>query len=261
MTRRGRLLVAWVAGLLLAPGAGRGADPAAALFLDQCASCHTVGGGDLDGPDLEEATGWPRGDLRQAVERMEEDYVGPLGEEQVLALLDLLQDPRVERRLSDAAELASSAWAEDLAAAEPATGRRLFFGEVGLAAGGMGCFACHAVGDRGGSLASDLTGSWGRLGASSVLSAIERPSFPLMRAAYGARPLTREETAHLAVYLQQAAAAAPAEPAAGAAGESLGPLLIGALLLAVAVFLAVALVSRGRGRSVRSQLTYAPARR
>lgn len=260
---RGRLGVTTaVAGLLLAAaGASWASDDAAQLFLDVCAGCHTVGGGELEGPDLAETTTWPRDDLRQAIARMEEEWVGPLEEEQVRGLLDLLSDPQVERRLEQAEELAGSAWAEDLAAADAESGRRLFFGEVRFEAGGVGCYACHAVAERGGNLAADLTDAWGRMGPSSVLSAIDSPSFPAMKAAYARHPLTRRETAHLAVYLQQAGTGAPTAPTTGAPEEAVKRLVVGAVLLVGIVLVAVGIVARRRSRGVRARLVYAPTGR
>lgn len=259
----GRLrIVTALAGLLLAPaGASRASDEGTKVFLDVCAGCHTVGRGELEGPDLAEVATWSRDDVRKAIARMEEEYVGELGDEQVAGLLDLLQDPQAARRLEQAQELAGSAWAEELAAADAEDGRRLFFGEAHLEAGGVGCYACHVVGDRGGNLAKDLTDVWGRMGPSSVLSTIDRPSFPAMKAAYAEHPLTRQETADLAVYLEQAGTGAPTAPATGAPDEAVRTLVLAAALLVAAIFVAVALVARRPSRGVRARLAYAPARK
>jgi hypothetical protein len=52
-------------------------DASADDFLQSCAACHSIGEGQLVGPDLLPATRRPAAELRAAVQRME-DNVGPL---------------------------------------------------------------------------------------------------------------------------------------------------------------------------------------
>ena len=191
-----RLLVALSVFLLAVSAA---ADPAAA-FRETCAGCHTIGGGDLTGPDLNAATQWPRADVRAAVERMQ-DYTGTLTPQQIDALADFLKDPNVKTRLAAPPKPAFDA--------SPATGRKLFFGEQKLANGGMPCFACHSAGGRGGSLAADLTLVHQRMGETPLLAATEKPNFPLMKTSYGARPVTAQEAHHLAAFFAEAAKEKP----------------------------------------------------
>jgi mono/diheme cytochrome c family protein len=81
-------------------------DLAADFYLSRCAGCHTIGEGELSGPDLLPATGWPAPDLAKAVERMEKN-VGPVTGDQVAFLVELLKDSEVKPRLSAAREWSS----------------------------------------------------------------------------------------------------------------------------------------------------------
>jgi mono/diheme cytochrome c family protein len=180
----------------------RGAD-GAKVFVDTCSGCHTIGGGDLAGPDLIRATRWPREDLRKAILRMQ-DNVGPLQPQQIDQLLAFLTEPDVRAHFAAAIAPPPEMTPEQKAASATA-GRRLFYGEAPLANRGSPCFACHAVGGRGGNLAVDLTGVYARRGETAVVSAAERPGFPLMKAAYAGHPVTTQEAWHLAAFFKDAA--------------------------------------------------------
>jgi ubiquinol-cytochrome c reductase cytochrome c subunit len=229
------------------------ADPYAALYLRICAGCHTIGGGPLTGPDLLPSMRWPREDLRVAVKRMEVN-VGPMTDEEVDGLTDLLKSPDVQEKLAAASEQRVAEMAASLDPGVPATGRRLFFGERRFANGGVGCFACHAAAGRGGNMARDLTDVHGRMGEQSVRSATEQPAFPMMRAAYGSRPVTAQESAHLAAYFAELTGAAPLQPGAQPAAEPTGILHAAAGGFVILVFGGVALLARSRRAGVRSRL-------
>jgi hypothetical protein len=170
-----------------------------------------VGGGELTGPDLEGAAAMEPETLRSEVERMQ-DYAGPLSEEEIALLVDLLADPEAAARIEQArgaAEAEEDAAAEIEAEGSAETGELLFTGERRLAGGGLPCAACHRAGGgrgtarsrTGGTLAADLTASAERLGGAGLIRAAEQASFPVMRAAYRDHPVTHEEAVHLAAFL------------------------------------------------------------
>lgn len=230
-------------------------DLAADFYLSRCAGCHTIGEGELSGPDLAPATGWPAPDLTKAVERMEKN-VGSMTDEQVAGLVELLKSEDVKQRLSAARERQMMEMAATLEPASPEIGEELFHGGRSFGAGGVSCSACHRAPKggqaRGGTLAADLTKAYSRLGEQAVIAAAETPGFPLMRAAYADHPVTRQEAVHLAAYLEEVDEAAGDErAAAGAAGVPIG--WWGAA--AAALFLgAMVLLYRGRNRGVRARL-------
>ena len=250
---RNRTLPAIVIVLLATsfPGTAQPApEPIVQTYLELCSVCHTIGEGPGAGPDLLPATQWPRADLRAVVERMQ-DNTGPLTDEQMDGLVDLLKDPAVKGRIAGVGEQQMAEKAASLNPAFPQTGRQLFFGEKTFAKGGTPCFACHAAGGRGGNLAADLTSVHARMGEVALVSAIEKPGFPLMKTAYRNRPVNSQEALDLAAFLAESAGnAAPGSPVA----EGAGPLHGAAAGVALAVLAAVGLVFRSRRDGVRSRM-------
>jgi mono/diheme cytochrome c family protein len=230
-------------------------DLAADLYLSRCAGCHTIGEGELSGPDLAPSTGWPAPDLAKAVERMEKN-VGPMTDEQVASLVELLKHAEVKQRLSAARERQVAEMAATLEPASPAAGEELFHGKRAFRNRGVSCSACHRAGVRGGTLAADLTDAHARLGEQALISAAENPGFPLMRAAYASYPVTRQEAVHLAAYLKEVGEGAADRPAGAATPPAPLATRIGLWgFAAAALFLAaMVLLYRGRVRGVRAGL-------
>jgi mono/diheme cytochrome c family protein len=233
-------------------------DLAADFYLSRCAGCHTIGEGELSGPDLGPATGWPELDLAKAVERMEKN-VGPMTGDEVAFLVELLKDSEVKPRLSAARERQVMEMAATLEPASPAAGEALFHGGRALANGGVACSACHRAGGpgrvRGGTLAADLTDAATRLGEQALISAAGTPGFPLMRAAYGSRPVTRQEAVHLAAYLAEVdEETGDGRAAIFAAPNTAAWIGWGGTGAAVLFLAAMVLLYRGRNRGVRARL-------
>jgi cytochrome c2 len=233
-------------------------DLAADSYLSRCAGCHTIGEGELSGPDLAPSTGWPAADLAKAVERMEKN-VGPMTGEQVASLVELLKSEDVKARLSAARERQVAEMAATLEPPSPAVGEALFHGGRAFAHGGVACSACHRAGPpgrvRGGTLAADLTDAATRLGEQALVSAAEKPGFPLMRASYASRPVTRQEAIHLAAYLAEVDEESGDGRAATAAAPNTAAWIGWGGTGAAALFLAaMVLLYRGRNRGVRARL-------
>lgn len=237
----GLFLVMVAAGLLgAAPAAGVAFDPAA-VFTLQCAGCHSVGKGEVVGPDLQGVTA--RRDRRwlHSFIRSSQGLVGQ-GEKTAAALF-----ARYKKRMPDhdfsegeidsllafiaaggprevAGELRRASMATP---AEVARGRALFTGGWPLKNGGVACIGCHAAGVAGrwrsGSLASDLTRVYFKYRDAGLTRALMESHFPMMSAAYQGRPLLPEETFALKAFLYRSAHSPepPVELAAGA------PLLLG----------------------------------
>lgn len=176
-------------------------DRASALYAQKCIGCHTIGGGALSGPDLKPTSGWPRPDLRAAVVRMEV-RVGPMTEEEVEALTDFLLDRDAARRLEEQRERTAMRHAAQLEPASIETGRELFHGMSTFHNGGISCSACHQAGGWGGNVASSLEDAYSRIGDAPLMSTIESPGFPVMRAIYTPEPVTKQEAVHIVAYLK-----------------------------------------------------------
>ncbi len=89
-------------------------------------------------------------------------------------------------------------------------GQDLFLGVRRFEAGGPACNSCHnVVNDAvigGGTLAADLTESFGRFGADGIVETLPRKGsqspFPVMQVAFQGRDITAEEGQALAAFLQ-----------------------------------------------------------
>jgi mono/diheme cytochrome c family protein len=219
--------------------------PGAIIYLQKCTGCHTLGGGNLSGPDLKPTSVWPRTDLRTAIVRMEKS-VGPMDDAEIEALIDLLLSPEAGSQVEAAQQQKVLSQTAKLEPGSAAVGHALFHGRRSFTNGGLSCSACHAAEGRGGNLAADLHTSFARLGELPLMSSMENPGFPLMRAVYTARPITRQEATHVTAYLESVAGApAPAaEP----------PLHLAGMGLAAAAFAGIAFAYRNRLRGVRARL-------
>lgn len=239
-----RLVVAMLAltPLLLLGGIGahaapssQSADAGKALFTQRCASCHTVGGGNLVGPDLKGVV-----DARDPawLERWIIEPDKMLAENDPIAV-ELLQTfngvpmpnmgvtPAEAQSIiaflaassaapaAPAPEPAPAAPAPAAPAGDPAIGQELFTGQILLANGGTACISCHNVSQvgvmGGGTLGPDLSHVAARYGDAGLTAALTGLPFPTMQGIFVDRPLTEEEVEHLGAYFRQANQATPAQ--------------------------------------------------
>jgi len=241
--------------LTAAPAAWAGFD-AAAVFAMKCSGCHSVGKGDVVGPDLAGVT--QRRDKRwlHSFIRSSQGLVGK-GEKTALTLFAKYKKKMPDHDFSDdeidtllafiqaggpresAGELRRASTATP---AEVARGRELFTGRIPLRNGGAACAGCHAAGGvglwRAGTLGGDLSRVYDKYQDAGLTRALVESRFPMMWMAYRERPLTADEVFAIKAFLHAAARAPepPMELASGAplflgfGGSSLFLLLTGRLL-------------------------------
>jgi len=244
------------------------------IFQAKCAACHTVGGGDRAGPDLQGVTArrdaaWLDRFIREPDAMIRDKDPGALAMLQKHAGLAM---PNLGITESEAvflvAYLASSAPKKGVslstqAAAPPAVtqaaplppgdaagGRALFSGLRSFRNGGAQCFACHSVASMappdGGSLGPDLTAAFKKYGgAQGLASVLAGMPFPTMAPVYRDHALTPQEQADLAAYLG-AAAGNPADMTLFAASL--------AVWGAAGLYLILHAIWRGRLGRVRASL-------
>jgi len=226
--------------LAAAPVAWAGFDPAA-VFAMKCSGCHSVGEGEVVGPDLAGVTA--RRDKRwlHAFIRSSQGLVGK-GEKTARVLFAKYKKRMPDHDFSDDEIDALLAFIQAGGPREPAgelrrastatpaevmRGRDLFAGRRALRNGGGACAGCHAAGGvgrwRAGTLGGDLSRVYDKYQDAGLTRALVESRFPMMSTAYHERPLTADEVFALKAFLH-AVARAPEPPVELASGA---PLFLG----------------------------------
>ena len=187
------------------------------IFEEKCLPCHTIGAGNLVGPDLEGVT--ERRDRDWLVEWIQKpDEMLARGDPIATQLLQEFNNvPMPNQGLSQSQ-------AEDLLAflenpggvisqqttvpkGDPAVGEAIFLGTLRLKNGAPSCISCHnAVGVGaldGGTLGPDLTNVYGRYGEVGLAATLESLPFPTMQGVFTDKPLTEDEVSDLYAYFIQ----------------------------------------------------------
>ena len=281
----GALLATAVALVVAAPAFA--ADPPSeetiAYFKTNCASCHTIGGGKLTGPDLKNVT------QRRTREQLGKYVVDPksaidsgdpylvklwndangvymptppgITPERVAKLLDLID---AESALEKSQFAGGTLSDRPLTDADVERGRAIFDGTLPLANGAPSCISCHSVegvsGFGGGRLGPDLTGVFARLSGRKALGAwLTSPQSVTMTPVFRGREMKEQEILGLVAYLKEraengspAVLSAPATSVPSGAGRFEFLVAgLGGLLVVLALF---DVLWRDRFRSVRRTL-------
>lgn len=196
------------------------AEDGEALFQSTCVACHSVGGGDGVGPDLQDVTvrrdrDWLTRWLSDPPKMLSDgdpiatEMLGKfnnvampnfgLSEQQVSSLIAFFEAQDGGAGPQQAAPATTQASGEGDAAA----GKNLFTGVTRLSNGGPSCRACHSSGGigglGGGKLGPDLTGAYAKLGD----ALIQWPStIQPMQPIYSSKPLTPDEQAKLLAFFR-----------------------------------------------------------
>lgn len=194
------------------------------IFQQRCASCHTIGGGNLVGPDLKGVT--TRRERAWLIRWIREpDKMLAEGEPQATKIFNEFNKvpmPNMGLTESEAAAVVAHLDSTSGVAATPPVagplvpptredvqlGQALFQGTARFASGGPSCISCHHVKNDavigGGILARELTTVFSRMGGNGVRAILGGPPFPVMQAAYQDMPFTEDEVRALVGFLQQA---------------------------------------------------------
>jgi mono/diheme cytochrome c family protein len=234
----GIFLFAWSTVWVSAAPATQSAEQGQALFEQKCKGCHTIGGGNLVGPDLQGVTlrrdpAWIKafiadpgkviasGDpiakkLVSEHNNMQMPNLG-LSQTDIEALLAYFETQTGQAPAqaqpatspSGAAPPSAAGSQPALPAGDPAAGQALFLGELRLVNGGPACVSCHTVGKvgalGGGRLGPDLTQVYARYGGQAgMASTLASLPFPTMQGAFATRPLSPLEQSDLLAFFAQA---------------------------------------------------------
>lgn len=271
--KKARILVVVLAVLGFLSGTARAETPVE-LFKSKCRSCHTIGGGRLVGPDLQDVgqrkeRSWLARFIvdPQTVLASGDAYALKLKEEargvvmanipgmtidQAMELLDLIEAESVlEKSQFAGIKISDRPFTE----ADIRTGRDLFLGHQALINGGTPCVSCHSVNGigvlAGGALGPDLNAVFERLnGRRGLMTWLSAPATTTMGAVFGPHPLeAEEEILPLVAYFADLAT----NPAQSTQAATLIFVLLG-LAGTSGVLMTFDAVWGGRFRSVRKDL-------
>jgi len=222
-----------VAGWLIGPQSASAQESGKQIFQQSCAACHSIGGGQLVGPDLAGVNDKRPEDWLLKYIKSSQTLVKS-GDKTAMALFEqfnkipmpdqALSDDQIKKVLAHIKETGGSPAAGKQAAAPSAQvakesaavatpdeirqGQDLFDGKLRFANGGPSCNACHHVTSDallgGGLLAAELSLVFSRMGHAGVRAVIENSPFPVMQAAYAGKALSENEIRALVGFLQHA---------------------------------------------------------
>jgi mono/diheme cytochrome c family protein len=279
--RPGCRRLAAVCALAVAVWPGRApAQEAAQFFKQNCASCHTIGGGRLTGPDLKDVTqrqkdrewllsfivnpkavldgGDPyAADLRRQFGGVVMPTTFGITRERAESLLVLIE---AESKLERSQFAGVTVPDRPFTPADVERGRDLFLGYLRLAGGGPACISCHSANGAGalggGRLGPDLTAVYERLHGRKQLAAwLSAPATPTMQPVYRLAFLQPEEIIPLVAYLEETAKHGRED--GGVAPLNFFLIGLGGTVLALVAFDAI---WRRRFRSVRRALVHGETR-
>ena len=176
-----------------------------------CAACHTIGGGQLVGPDLAGVLDRrPESEIIKFVQNPADFDITMMPPQnvtdiEVKAILDyiLSKSPSEGDATKEVVEIEEVVVAMD----DVKAGELLFEGTTRFENGGASCITCHNVDYeqmmQGGLLAADLTQVYSRSGGmAGIKGVLTLLPFPAMKSSYEKKPLTEQEVTQLQAFLK-----------------------------------------------------------
>ncbi|MBI5539688.1 MAG: c-type cytochrome [Bacteroidia bacterium] len=194
-----------------------------AIFKKACASCHTIGGGRLVGPDLQGITlkrdnNWlvkfitnsqslinsGDADAVSIAAEYNNSVMPPatISEGEINSIISLIDSKGSGGPKKKTVDYLLKATSENVT-----KGYYLFTGRKRFKNNGPTCISCHTVNciGNGGLLAKDLTLSYNTMKGEGIKALLESPAFPAMLNAYSNNKLEENEIYNLAAFLRSTA--------------------------------------------------------
>ena len=247
-----------------------------ALFGSKCYSCHNIGSGDRQGPDLKGVTtrrtkNWlhafintPAATNSQgdpAATELFKKFSPTVMPDQALTPQQIDSILMMIAEMTNKNEIfvpAGAKLSRNIVAFDVNGGWQFFTGRARLQNGGAACISCHSIKGvgmfGGGTLGPDLTGVNIKYRDPELISILQNPNFPTMSTVFGTHRLSDEEIVQLFALFQSARLANPMPPnQAGITTLDPGFFVIGvaSMLLVLAL---LNLAWRNRLRGVREEL-------
>lgn len=254
-----------------------GQDTGQKVFETKCYSCHNIGGGDKQGPDLKGVTElrskeWLEEYIKSPTAMSKKDQAAAelfkkyspevmpdqtLSPEELTSLIDLIKN------LSTKNEMFTPAGAKLYREIKPGDvegGWQYFTGQKKFENGGVSCNSCHSVNDvgtlGGGTLGPDLTAANIKYKDPELILILQNPNFPTMTEMFRDHKLNDEEIVQLFAYLKHAKEVNPNAPvvATTAAGSIDPKFLVMGFVISILSLFGLNFIWRKRHQGVREDI-------
>ncbi|MEO8355117.1 MAG: c-type cytochrome [Chloroflexota bacterium] len=209
------VFIATATGVVFAQPLGQSSD-GEALFKEKCIACHTIGGGDLVGPDLqgvielrtqEWLTTWIS-NPDQVLASGDPIAVELFNQYNKIPMPNLALTPdQVASLIAYLGGDATTGAAAALPAGDASRGKALFIGNARFENGGPQCMSCHSIAGigslGGGNLGPDLTANGYTKYGEGLGAFLSAPPTVTMNAVWKGTPLTPQEQADLFAFLKE----------------------------------------------------------
>ncbi len=216
--------------LFLAVATALGQDAGKKVFETKCFSCHSIGSGDKQGPDLKGVTDrrseeWLGEFIRSPTAMSAKDadaaeifkkFSPEVMPDQQLTDDELSSISELIKSMTASGEIFTPEGAKlsrEIVAADVPDGWRLFTGQTKFDNGGVSCNSCHSINSfgslGGGTLGPDLTAVNTKYRDPELISILQNPNFPTMTKMFQDRKLTDEEIVKVFAYLQNSKTVSP----------------------------------------------------
>lgn len=214
----------------VAASAGLAQEPAEKVFETKCYSCHNIGGGPKQGPDLKGVTDlrtdeWLKEFIKSptamsrkdaAAATLLKEYAPEVMPDQTLTDIELDSVIELIRNLSAKNETFTPSGAKLARAIRPGDvreGWRYFTGQKPFENSGVSCSMCHSIDSfgslGGGTLGPDLTAVSTKYRDPELILILQNPNFPTMTEMFRDHKLNDEEIVQLFAYLQNSKRISP----------------------------------------------------